>query len=135
MVENVHVIITVTSDPECEWGINSGPEGQPTDVCCSSSCGTCGGTGCSSRPGGGDNCCVNSILDSGMYCSDHVAPCIIDASLNNFTVTVTGKDLLIFVLVIANALTLAVLVRGCTKSRTGRRVKYEAVGVVSESEV
>merc|ERR1719192_195670 len=56
------------------------------------------------------------------------------AALNNVTVTVTGKDLLILVLVIANALTLAVLVRGCTKSRTGRRVKYEAVGVVSESE-
>ena len=31
-----------------------------------------------------DNCCEEIILDSGRYCNETVAPCIIDQKLNNF---------------------------------------------------
>ncbi|CAN0043397.1 unnamed protein product [Ascophyllum nodosum] len=52
---------------------------QNGDVCCSEQCGTCGGTGCGSRPGGRDACCVNRILNEGSSCSDvTAAPCFID---------------------------------------------------------
>jgi hypothetical protein len=46
-------------------------------VCCASSCGTCGGTRCGSRPGGSINCCQTQILASGRYCDDFDAPCIL----------------------------------------------------------
>lgn len=38
-------------------------------VCCQSSCGKCGGDGCTSRPGGGDHCCAGGILRRGKVCS------------------------------------------------------------------
>ncbi|CAN0310575.1 unnamed protein product, partial [Ascophyllum nodosum] len=47
-------------------------------------CGRCGGVGCSSRAAdfglGADDCCIGSIMDSGMSCNDTMmeAPCIID---------------------------------------------------------
>ena len=30
-------------------------------LCCAKSCGTCGGSGCSNRPGGKTNCCAGEI--------------------------------------------------------------------------
>ena len=33
-------------------------------ICCSSSCGACGGMECERRPGGGDACCVDNIVDA-----------------------------------------------------------------------
>ncbi|MEL7367944.1 MAG: hypothetical protein AAFN74_03455 [Myxococcota bacterium] len=57
------------TDPTCQNGIRSG------DVCCASSCGTCGGTGCSGRPGGADACCTGAIRDSEVSCSEAGAPC------------------------------------------------------------
>merc|ERR1711990_1274644 len=50
-------------------------------VCCPKSCGSCGGKGCSSRPGGASNCCVGNgkttfISGSGKMCSDGAPPCI-----------------------------------------------------------
>ena len=30
-------------------------------TCCAGSCGSCGGSGCGNRPGGGANCCVGTV--------------------------------------------------------------------------
>ena len=47
-------------------------------VCCSTSCGTCGGSECSSRPGGKSSCCGSGVKSSGLYCDEtNAAPCII----------------------------------------------------------
>ena len=40
----------------------------PATVCCSRSCGTCGGWGCGSRPGGGSGCCLETIVEKGRPC-------------------------------------------------------------------
>merc|ERR1712070_1081578 len=37
-----------------------------TAYCCAASCGTCGGTGCSSRSGGSTKCCTSRLFG---YCS------------------------------------------------------------------
>lgn len=47
-------------------------------VCCASSCGQCGGSGCKSRPGGGPNCCTSRIKKDGKLCSEGGAPCVRD---------------------------------------------------------
>ena len=60
---------TATSDPLCENGLRSG------FACCPESCGTCGGSGCSGRPGGADSCCVTSILSEANSCLLTTAPC------------------------------------------------------------
>ncbi|CAN0410953.1 unnamed protein product, partial [Laminaria digitata] len=45
-------------------------------ICCELQCGTCGGSGCRNRPGGTDGCCIGTITDSGVMCSDsNEAPC------------------------------------------------------------
>ena len=38
-------------------------------VCCSAGCGTCTGTGCDARPGGGELCCADNIRRTGKVCS------------------------------------------------------------------
>lgn len=38
-------------------------------VFCAASCGTCGGRGCSKRPGGQNKCCVSNIKDRGLKCT------------------------------------------------------------------
>lgn len=50
--------------------------------CCHSSCGSCGGSGCNSRPGGGSNCCHGSINTAGVACTDPATSvaCIIPSS-------------------------------------------------------
>ena len=47
--------------------------------CCYAACDECGGTGCSSSGAGGENCCTDSILDSGVMCTDSGGkpPCIV----------------------------------------------------------
>eukprot|EP00903_Cladosiphon_okamuranus_P016037 g14807.t2 len=53
---------------------------QKGQYCCSDGCGTCGGSGCSSRGGGltGEDCCQSDILKKGNVCSDtQNAPCVI----------------------------------------------------------
>ena len=40
-----------------------------SDVCCAESCGACGGTGCSSLPGGSSSCCTGTIQSSGNWCN------------------------------------------------------------------
>ena len=52
------------------------------------------------------------------------------------TTNVTGKDLLIFILLIVNAFTLMVIACGCTKccKTKEKNVIYEPVSIVSENE-
>ncbi|CAN0410370.1 unnamed protein product, partial [Ascophyllum nodosum] len=51
------------------------------DVCCPESCGTCGGVGCSSRPGGAYECCTSDIKSLGLKCGDTgAAPCLMDGT-------------------------------------------------------
>jgi hypothetical protein len=59
-------------DPQCTSGILS-PAG---DVCCTASCGTCGGDGCNSRPGGAEQCCRNAIASAGQRCELLGPPCV-----------------------------------------------------------
>ncbi len=60
-----------SGDAQCSTGIRAG------DVCCSASCGSCGGSGCGSRPGGADECCSSPILASGVSCSGNEPPCVV----------------------------------------------------------
>lgn len=56
----------------CSMGIEAGELWMGSDYryCCSSSCGTCAGPGCDSRPGGSAACCGGEIRSSGVYCAD-----------------------------------------------------------------
>eukprot|EP01083_Nonionella_stella_P019334 53772_1 len=63
-------------DPFCDRGVIK------QDTCCAFSCGTCGGTGCSDRPGGAEKCCQTPIRDSNETCDHSVAPCVISQSRN-----------------------------------------------------
>lgn len=60
---------------------NGFPGIEKSGACCVSDCGTCGGSGCSSRVSGltGDHCCTSNILKKGAPCSTtgH-APCFLD---------------------------------------------------------
>lgn len=49
------------------------------NICCSNTCGTCGGPGCHDRLGGTDNCCSNAIARKGVSCNEDRsnAPCVI----------------------------------------------------------
>lgn len=60
-----------TSDPYCKNGLIK------NQACCLESCGTCGGDGCSARPGGTDGCCTTMIAKKGYSCDDFNAPCLI----------------------------------------------------------
>ena len=57
-------------DPTCKKGVKAGT------YCCAASCRTCGGTGCSQRPGGAAACCTGSIKQSGRSCKYNLPPCI-----------------------------------------------------------
>lgn len=48
-----------------------GPSGL---TCCPETCGTCGGAGCQSRPGGADSCCLDNINDANQLCGE--PPCM-----------------------------------------------------------
>ncbi len=65
------ILVDLTADPTCEFGILK------SIYCCHIDCGECGGSGCSSRPGGSSNCCAGNILNDGNSCNDQGAPCII----------------------------------------------------------
>ena len=60
------------ADPRCERGLSDG------HVCCLASCGSCGGTGCDKRAGGGEGCCDGAIAAAARSCDAHAAPCVID---------------------------------------------------------
>eukprot|EP00752_Nemacystus_decipiens_P009061 g8090.t1 len=62
-------------------------------VCCPLSCGSCAGSGCSSRPGGSSSCCGSGIKDSGILCSDSgTAPCIIEEETETCSNGIEGID-------------------------------------------
>jgi hypothetical protein len=63
-------VASALADPACTTGIPNG------DVCCAASCGSCGGTGCGSRPGGARACCTGPIAAAGVSCSGAEPPCI-----------------------------------------------------------
>ncbi len=65
------ICVNCSSDPDCEYGIQSG------NICCKQSCGTCGGSGCGQLLGGNDNCCGASIIAANKSCDVHKAPCVI----------------------------------------------------------
>jgi len=47
------------------------------NVCCPKSCGTCGGAGCSTRPGRGSACCTGKVSTAGKSCLvTAAAPCV-----------------------------------------------------------
>jgi hypothetical protein len=47
------------------------------EVCCAAACGTCGGTGCASRPGGASACCLGNIRAAGRSCAQFPPPCVV----------------------------------------------------------
>ena len=57
-----------------------------------------------------------------------------DSVLDTVTISVTGKDLLIFALLILNVVSLVILMCKCIKCWNGKKVKYESVSVLSENE-
>ena len=61
----------IVGDPACATGIEDG------GVCCASSCGTCGGSGCSGRPGGAKACCTGTIKGNERTCDEYSPPCIL----------------------------------------------------------
>lgn len=60
---------------QCSTGIANG------NVCCSSSCGACGGTGCGTRVGGSDSCCLTPIKTANKLCTANAPPCVITDTL------------------------------------------------------
>ncbi|MEE2903244.1 MAG: hypothetical protein VYC39_13000 [Myxococcota bacterium] len=58
-------------DPMCSRGVRSG------QTCCANSCGTCGGTGCSQRPGGAESCCSGRIQMTARSCASFPPPCVL----------------------------------------------------------
>lgn len=55
-------------------------------VCCPDSCRECGGTGCETRPGGAQNCCVGPIEASGKSCTNNPPPCVAWEVLSLFNI-------------------------------------------------
>eukprot|EP00903_Cladosiphon_okamuranus_P015191 g14044.t1 len=64
-------------------------------VCCSLSCGSCAGSGCSSRPGGKSACCGGAIISADDYCGDtNKAPCIIGSGPDSTSDSSDSSDAL-----------------------------------------
>lgn len=67
------VFSEATAPGEWGWDHNNPDQrgsGTRPALCCAASCGECGGSSCSSRPGGGDNCCHRSIVGAGRLCEN-----------------------------------------------------------------
>ena len=60
---------TLAKASSCKAGLEA------AGVCCALSCGVCGGTGCSARPGGASACCTGPIKAAKKSCKKHAAPC------------------------------------------------------------
>ena len=85
-IHNEFDSVTATPDPLCQNGIRSGSS------CCTRSCGTCGGSGCSQRPGGATNCCTSHITKKQNSCMVTSAPCQIPSGDSTCcTGVTTGK--------------------------------------------
>eukprot|EP00752_Nemacystus_decipiens_P010084 g8986.t1 len=72
------------TEPETETCTAGVPGILADEVCCPSSCGSCGGTGCSGRDGGSsftgsEACCKGGVRELGRVCSSSVgAPCVVE---------------------------------------------------------
>ncbi|CAB1103155.1 unnamed protein product [Ectocarpus sp. CCAP 1310/34] len=68
-----------TSDMErCSNGVY-GIESSNGLACCALTCGSCGGVGCSRRPGGSYDCCESEIVEEGEACAaTGASPCYMD---------------------------------------------------------
>jgi hypothetical protein len=71
---DVYTFTEPHADPTCSSGIL----GYGT-ACCLVSCGSCGGSGCTSRPGGDSGCCKGGIQATGNSCSLRGPPCIVSS--------------------------------------------------------
>ncbi|KYF56552.1 hypothetical protein BE08_36760 [Sorangium cellulosum] len=75
---NGHAINSAWDASKSDNGVNVCADGvQSGNVCCKASCGTCGGAGCSGRPGGASACCTSNILDANKTCTGTNAPCVL----------------------------------------------------------
>lgn len=75
---NGHAINSAWDGSKSDNGVNVCADGvQSGNVCCKASCGTCGGGGCSGRPGGASACCTGNILDANTTCTGTNAPCVL----------------------------------------------------------
>eukprot|EP00943_MAST-04B_sp_MAST-4B-sp1_P007733 g7733.t1 len=54
----------------CKTGIFTKKSTTRKRVCCSNSCGSCGGIGCEKRPGGASKCCTGEIIKSKRICAN-----------------------------------------------------------------
>jgi hypothetical protein len=68
LINNLQYTTSQVADPFCTKGLISG------NICCSNTCSSCGGLGCSTNP---VNCCLGTILQSNQYCNTTSAPCVI----------------------------------------------------------
>mmetsp|Transcript_8696 Transcript_8696/g.12916 ORF Transcript_8696/g.12916 Transcript_8696/m.12916 type:complete len:323 (-) Transcript_8696:458-1426(-) len=59
--------VTGERGTECEMFLN-GIYHPGSEICCASSCGSCGGSGCADLPGGDSQCCTGAISNSGASC-------------------------------------------------------------------
>ncbi|WP_438015418.1 hypothetical protein WMF18_31720 [Sorangium sp. So ce315] len=75
---NGHAINSAWDASKSINGINVCADGvQSGSVCCKASCGTCGGAGCSGRPGGSNACCTGNIIAANTTCTGTNAPCVL----------------------------------------------------------
>ena len=66
--------------------------GSNSNICCSGSCGTCGGSGCGGRPGGAAGCCKGSITSANRKCEiGHPPPCIITRDSTGAVIWKSGR--------------------------------------------
>eukprot|EP01084_Bolivina_argentea_P173397 300328_1 len=49
-------------------------------ICCTSSCGECGGSNCSEKQAGSSNCCTDVIFQNNKDCDIYSVPCIIHST-------------------------------------------------------
>ena len=58
-------VVSAQGNGWCELG-----KSYRNSICCDAGCGTCGGKGCESRPGGSSLCCAFSIKNSNKVCEN-----------------------------------------------------------------
>eukprot|EP00565_Helicotheca_tamesis_P005063 CAMPEP_0185726972 /NCGR_PEP_ID=MMETSP1171-20130828/2787_1 /TAXON_ID=374046 /ORGANISM="Helicotheca tamensis, Strain CCMP826" /LENGTH=319 /DNA_ID=CAMNT_0028395423 /DNA_START=73 /DNA_END=1032 /DNA_ORIENTATION=+ len=74
---NVYKSLRVTGSKATDCEIFRGGIYDPSkEVCCANSCGSCGGSGCGSLPGGGSQCCTGPIIGDNNLCDNVDAPCM-----------------------------------------------------------
>ena len=73
--------------------LDCGPDGiahSNGEVCCHASCGSCGGSGCGSRPGGSSACCLSRV-SAAESCMVRGPPCVLVGGPQEWMVTPAGN--------------------------------------------